>query len=173
MSIVAADIEWRYSGGAANTSAAACLGGAISTAGGGVIDTGVKNDLFDDVSSAEASAGDTEYRGIYIKNNHASITLEDARVYVSADSSSADDEIDIALADEAVTTTIETIANEGTAPVGPVFSHPTTYAGGLALNGTTGLVAQAYKGVWVRRVVNAGAAAGSITATLKVEGQTA
>jgi hypothetical protein len=172
--IIASDIEFRYSGGAANTDPNACLGGAISTAGAGVVDTGVKNDLFDDVSSAEAAAGDIEYRGIYVKNNHGSITYEDCRVYISTDSANASDVIDIALADEAVTTTIETIANEGTAPVGPTFTHPTTYAGGLALNSTTGLAAAGYKGVWVRRTITAGAASGSITDnTLKVEGNTA
>lgn len=174
MPIVASDIEFRYTGGAANTDPNASLGGAMSTAGGGVIDTGVKNDLFDDVSSAEASAGDTEYRGIMVKNNHASITFEDCRIFINADSAHAGDIIDIAIAGEAVTTAIETIANEGTAPVGEVFSHPTTYAGGLALNSTTGLIAQAYKGVWVRRTISASATAGSVNDnSLRVEGQTA
>lgn len=172
MPIVASDIEVRYSGGAANTSAAAALGGAISTAGGGTVDTAVKNDLFDDVSAAESTAGDVEYRGIYVKNNHGSLTLTDARIYMSADSSNVNDTVDLALADEAVSTTIETIADESTAPVGPTFSHPTTYAGGLALNSSTGLAAGAYKGVWVRRTIGAGAASGSITNTLTVEGTT-
>lgn len=174
MPIVGTDIEYRYSGGATNTDPNACLGGAISTAAGGVVDNAVKNDLFDDVSSAEALAGDTEYRGIYIKNNHATLTLEDARVFISADSASAGDIIDIALAGEAVNTTIETIVNENVAPIGEVFSHPTTYAAGLQLNGATGLAAQAYKGVWVRRTISAGAAAASINDNaLRVEGQTA
>jgi hypothetical protein len=86
----------------------------------------------------------------------------------------AANDLDIALADEAVNTTIETIANESTAPVGPTFSHPTTYAGGLQLNGATGLTAGSNKGVWVRRVIPA--AAGAETAhseTIKVEGETA
>jgi hypothetical protein len=170
MAIVAADIQYRYSGGATNTDPNACLGGAISTDAAGVVDDNVDNDLFDDVSAAEASAGDTEYRGIYIKNNHGSLTLVDARVYYTP----AANDLDIALADEAVNTTIETIANESTAPVGPTFSHPTTYAGGLQLNGATGLTAGSNKGVWVRRVIPA--AAGAETAhseTIKVEGETA
>jgi hypothetical protein len=173
MAIVAGDIEWRYSGGTTNTDPAASLGGAMSTQASGVIDTGVKNDLFDDVSSAEASAGDTEYRGIYIKNNHGSLTFQDCRVYHSADSASSSDVVDIAIADEGVSTTIETIANENTAPTGPSFSHPTTYAGGIALNSTTGLAAAAYRGLWVRRTISASAPSGSITNTLRVEGLTA
>lgn len=159
MPVIAAEIIWTYSGGASNTDPNACLGGAISTAGGGVIDTNVSNDLWDDVSAAETAAGDTEYRGFYIKNTNGSSTFTDCRFYFSSNTTSATEELDIALADEAVTTTIEVIANESTAPVGPTFSHPTTYAGGLQLNGATGLIAGAYKGLWMRRVVNAGTAA--------------
>ena len=173
MAIAASDIQFRYSGGASNTDPDACLGGAISTDASGVVDDSVKNDLFDDVSSSEATAGDTEYRGIYIKNAHATLTLQDARIYISAVSSETDDVIDIAVADEAVSTTMETITDESTAPTGPTFSAPTDYAGGLALNSTTGLAAGAYKGVWVRRTTSASAASGSISNTLKVEGQTA
>lgn len=172
MPIVDTDIENRYSGGAANADPAACLGGALSTAVGGVVNTGVKNDVFDDVASADALAGDIEYRGLYIKNNHASIALTDARIWISADSSNGSDIIDIALADEAVTTAIETIANENTAPVGPTFSHPGSFAAGLQLNSATGLIAQAYKGYWTRRSITASAPAGSITNNVKVEGTT-
>lgn len=170
MAVAASDIQHRYSGGSGNTSAAACLGGAMSTAGGGVIDDAVANDLWDDVAAADALAGDTEYRGIYIKNNHASDPLTAPAIYISAQP--AVSEIDIALADEAVTTTIETIANENTAPSGPTFSRPSTYGAGLALNGGSALAAQAYKGIWVKRTVNAASASGSQTYTYKVEGTT-
>lgn len=169
MPIVAADIEFRYSGGTGNTDPTAALGGAMSTAGGGVIDNAVLHDLFDLVTSAESTAGDIEYRGIYIKNNHGSLTLTDARIYFTTGS----DDLDIALADEAVDTTIETIANEGTAPVGPTFSHPTTYAGGLQLNSSTGLASQSFKGVWVRRTIPSSAGAESAhSETIAVEGDT-
>lgn len=173
MSVVAADIEWRYSGGAANTDPNACLGGAISTAGAGLIDTNVINDLWDNVSAAETAAGDTEYRGFYIKNTNGSSTFTDCRFYFSSDTTSATEELDIALDAAAVTTSMSTIANESTAPSGPTFSHPTTYAGGLALNTTTGLIAGAYKGLWMRRVVNAGTAAQAANAaTCVCEGTT-
>lgn len=172
MSIVASDILFLYSGGASNTDPNACLGGAISTAGGGVIDNAVKNDLFDDVSSAEEAAGDVEYRGFYVKNNHGTITLTDARIYHSADDANAGDVIDMGIAVEAVSTTMATIANESTAPTSVTFTHPTTYAGGLALNSTTGLAPAGYRGVWLRRTITAAAAAGSISNTIKVEGTT-
>jgi hypothetical protein len=168
MPIVAADIELRYSGGASNTSAAAALGGAMSTVAGGVIDDNVANDLFDNVSSAEAAAGSTEYRGFYVKNNHGTITLTSAKIWISSLTSSTGDEFDIAIADEAKNTTIETIANETTAPVGPTFSRPTTSGTALAI---ADLAAGEYRGVWIRRTVTAGASSvANNTGTLSVAG---
>lgn len=173
MAIAASDIQFILSGGAANTSQAAALGGAISTAGGGVIVDNVANNLFDDVTGSESAAGDIEYRGIYAKNNHGSLTLAGAVIYVSSDTLSTSTELDLAIAAEAVSTTMATIANESTAPSGVTFSHPTTRATGLQLNSTTGLAPAGYRGVWVRRTVTAGAAAINDTGTLKIEGDTA
>lgn len=119
MPIVAGDIEYRLSGGAANTSPAASLGGAMSTVGGGVITTAVLNNLFDDVSSTEATAGDIEYRGFYVKNNHGSITWESVVAWIESLTSSADSEFDIALADEAVGVAMETIARSASAWLAP------------------------------------------------------
>lgn len=173
MAILSTDIELRYSGGAANTTAGSALGGAMSTAGGGTVDTGVANDLFDDVSAAEAVTDDVEYRGIYVSIiSGATGTLSTARIFISADSSNADDIIDLAIADEAKNVSMETIANESTAPTGPTFSHPTTYAGGIAIDN---LVADDERGVWVRRSIDGSpsqADPGAITNTLKVEGTT-
>ena len=171
MPIVASDIQYRLSGGAGNTSPAASLGGAISTAGGGLITTDTLNNVWDDVSGAESSAGDIEYRAIFIKNNHGSLSLTGAKVWISSNTTSADDTIDIALAGEGINNTIETIANESTAPAGETFSAPTTFAGGLSL-GT--LAAGQAHGLWIRRTVTAGAAAANANPyTLSVQGETA
>lgn len=168
MAIVAADILFPYSGGAANTSANACLGGIISTAGGGLLDDNVANDLFDDVTSAEQAAGDVEYRGVYCRNNHGTLTLQDARAYTTTQA-----ELDIGVAVEAVSVTMATIANESTAPTSVTFSRPANYAAGLQLNGSTGLAPAAYRGIWVRRTITAGAASGTrSTETIAVEGAT-
>lgn len=170
MSIVASDIQYRYSGGAANTDPNACLGGAISTAGAGTLDDAVLNDLFDNVSAAEATAGDVEYRGVYVKNNHGTLAYQDARLYFTT----AAAQLDIAVAAEAAGSTMATIANESAAPVGVTFSHPTTYAAGLQLNGSGGLTAGQARGVWVRRTVAASAPAETAhTETLRCEGYTA
>ncbi len=170
MPVGSTDIELRYSGGTTNTVADACLGGAMSTAAAGVVDTAVKNDLFDDVSAAQQAAGSVEYRGIYASLKAATTgTLTAARIFHSADSANAGDVVDMAIADEAVNVVMETIANEATAPVGPAFSHPATYAAGIAI---ANMVANDERGVWVRRSITAAAASGAITNSLTVEGTT-
>lgn len=170
MPIVTADILHQLSGGAGNTDPNAALGGAISSTA--IVDN-TTNNLFDSVSAAEALAGDTEYRGFYGKNNHGSITLAEARVFISQATSSADDEFDIGVAVEAMNVTMATIANESTAPTSVTFSRPTTYGTGLALNSTTGLTAGSSRGIWVRRTVNAAAAAATgVTGIIKIEGTT-
>lgn len=170
MPIVASDIHFRHSGGASNSDPNADLGGAESS---NQITDATNGNLFDDVSGAESAAGDIEYRGFYAHNNHGSLTLQDARIYISSLTSSADTEFDLAIAAEAVNTTMATIANESTAPATVTFTRPTTYSGGLQLNSATGLAAGARRGVWIRRTVNAGAAAAADSGTIKVEGDTA
>ena len=173
MPIVASDIQFRLSGGAGNTDPNASLGGAITTGGGlSVITTDTLNNVWDDVSGAESSSGDTEYRAIFIKNNHGTLTYTGAKVWVSTNTTSADDTVDIALADEGINNTIETIANESTAPVGPVFAGTAvSFATGLSLGN---LAAGQAHGIWIKRVVTGGAAAANANPyTISVQGETA
>lgn len=176
MAIASSDIQFRLSGGAGVTDPALSLGGAISTAGGGAIADNVANNLWDDVSGDEAAAGDTEYRGIYVKNNHGSLTLQGAVIWFDGSGgsvpSSASRNFDMAIAAEAVNVTMATIANESAAPATVTFSRPTSKAGGLQLNSSTGLAAGAYRGVWLRRAVLAGAPAASDTVSIRAEGDT-
>jgi hypothetical protein len=132
----------------------------------------VDNNLFDDVSGVESAAGDIEYRGFYVLNNHGTLALSDARIYISALTSSTTTEIDLGIAVEAVNVNMASIANESTAPGSVTFTRPTTYAGGLAINSTTGLVAGARRGIWIRRTVDAASPAALDTGTIKVEGDT-
>ena len=81
MAILTTDIIYRLSGGAANSDPAASLGGAKSS-------TAWVSGIFDDVSSAEASAGDIEYRCLYVKNAHATLTLYSATVWISTNTPS-------------------------------------------------------------------------------------
>jgi hypothetical protein len=170
MAITDSDLEYRLSGGATNTDPAAALGGAMSTVAGGIITTNVLNNLFDDVSGDESAAGDIEYRGIYVKNKHGSLTWTTVKAWISSLTASTDDEIAIALADEGVNAAMETIVNESTAPVGPSFSSPTTKGTGLSLGD---IPAGQYYGLWVRRTVTAAAAAyDNDVGTIKCEGDT-
>ena len=176
MPIVAADLVWRLSGGASNTDPNAALGGIMSTVAGGIITTGVDNNLFDDISGDEGNDGDTNYRGIYFKNNHGSLTLTGTKVWISSNTTSTDDTINIALADEgegdgATTGVMETIVDEDTAPVGPSFSAPANKTAGLSFGD---LDAGNVFGLWVQRIVNAGAAAiDANSATIRAEGDSA
>lgn len=170
MPILTADIVFRLSGGAANTDPNASLGGARSTAGGGVITSGVANNLFDNVAGDEHAAGaDTEYRGFYVLNNHGSLSLQSPKFWIDSLTSSADTEFDIALAGEGLNATMETVANESTAPAGEVFTRPTTKGAGLSL---PTIPFGQHHGLWVRRTVNQNAAAANDTGSLRVEGDT-
>lgn len=171
MSIVSGDIKYLLSGGGANTDPNAAIGGAISATD--TVDN-VSQNLFDNVSAAEAASGDTEYRCVYIKNTHATLTWGDARFYRSQASTSSDDEIDVAVAAAGVSSTETAVANENTAPASVTFAGTAvSYATGLALNSTTGLAPAAYRGVWIKRVVNSSAApATGDNAIIKAEGTT-
>ena len=169
MPIVADNIDFYLSGGAANSDPNAALGGARSTTTQ-VTDASLHN-LFDIVGSAEASAGDTEYRCIYVYNAHGSLTLQNAKIWISTDGTGGDTDIAIALAGEGVNGTAETVANESTAPVGETFSSPTSEGTGLTLGN---IPAGQHYAVWVRRTVNAASSAASgLNATLTVKGDTA
>ena len=73
MAIITTDIKFFHSGGAGNTLATASLGGAKSTT---AVTDDTLNNIFDKVIGDEADTGDTEYRGIYFENDHATLTLE-------------------------------------------------------------------------------------------------
>ena len=161
MAIVSTDIQYRLSGGASNSDPALSLGGVKSS-------TAASN-YFDDVSSAEASAGDTEYRCVYVHNNHGTLSLIGAKVFIQTNTPSSDTDVAIGLGSSAINGTEQTVAGESTAPTGVSFSAPTTFAGGLAIGD---LAAGAHKAVWVRRTVNAGAAAYADSFTLRVQGDT-
>lgn len=164
MAIVAGDIHYRLSGGASNADPLLSLGGVMSTT------TDAGTTIFDDVSGAESSAGDTEYRGVYVLNNHGSLTYQGVRVWVSTDTPSADTDADIALAGEGLNATMETVANENTAPVGEVFANTAvSYATGLVMGDIP--FGQRY-GLWIKRVVNAGAAAYADSFTITCQGDT-
>ncbi len=154
MPIASTDLKFRLSGGPSNASAAASLGGAISS-------TAAPATIFDDVSSDEAAAGRVEYRCIYILNGHASLTALGLKAWLAANTPSADTTIDIGLGTSALGGVEQTIANETAAPVGVTFSAAATESAALAIGDTP---AGSWKATWLRRTVNANAA-GPVTDT--------
>ena len=168
MPIVAGDIDFYLSGGAANSDPNAALGGARSTT---TQVSATTNSFFDIVNSTEASAGDTEYRCFYVVNAHGSLTLQNAKIWISGDTTNAENAIAIALAGEGVNGTAETVANESTAPVGESFTTPTSEGGALSIGN---IPAGQHQAVWVRRTVNAASSAASGQGvTFTVKGDTA
>jgi hypothetical protein len=168
--IVAGDIAFRLSGGAANVAPLASLGGAMSTAGGGVITSGAANNLWDDVSGDQSAAGLIEHRAFYVQNNHATLTWQSVMFWIDALTSSADTEFDVALASEAVNAPIvQTLGAETSIPSGVTFTRPVTKAGGLAIGNIPN---GQFKGLWIRRTVNVGAAAANDTGSIRCEGDT-
>ena len=152
MPIISTDIVYRLSGGASNTDVNASLGGAKSSTSVG---TGLHN-LFDVVGSAEAATGDTEYRCVYVHNNHGTLTMQSAKIWISSNTPSTDTSVEIALGSSAVNGTETSVANENTAPSGPTFSAPASEGAALSIGD---IPAGQHKAVWIKRIVNAGAAA--------------
>ena len=168
---MAASLQLHLSGGAANTSAAAALGGARSTAGGGIIPTTLTaNSIFDDVTGAEETAGDIEYRCVYVYNA-GDVAAQNVVIWLSANTVDGQTQVAMALGSSAVNGTEQTIANENTAPTGlAAFTEPATEGAGLSI-GT--LAAGQHKAVWLRRTVDAGAGASNDTFTVAAAFDTA
>lgn len=167
MPIGTSDIRYRLSGGASNADPNASLGGAMSST---EIVSATLHNLFDVVKGDEALAGDTEYRGFYVLNNHGSLTLENAVVWIESEAASGA-HVEIGLAAEAVGSDMAGIANESTAPAGVTFSAPTAKATGLSIGN---IPAGSRKGIWVKRIVPASTGVqNGDNAQLRVEGDTA
>ena len=174
MPITSSDIKFYLSvkTGSAGASSAGTpsgsLGKYVSTT---AITTAVANNLFDDVSGAEAAAGMTDYRCIFIQNDHATLTLQNCQVSIGSQTSGGGD-ISIALdniatsAKGSASAQAAEIANETTAPSG-------TGAFGTSALNIGSLAPGQVKAVWLRRVVGAGAGATNDGVILNWTGDTA
>ena len=164
MPIQSTDIVLRLSGGASNAVPAASLGGAKSSVAAGT-------NIFDNVTGAEAAAGDVEYRCVYVHNAHATLPLDNAVAWLTANTPSASTDIALGLGSSALNATEQTVADEQTAPAGVTFSAAASKGAGIALGS---IPAGQSRAIWYRRTVSAGAAAvASDTFNVRVEGDTA
>ena len=149
-------------------SAVESVGGAIS---GDALVTGKLHDLFDPVTSAEGLAGRTEIRCIYVKNDHATQTLYDTKMFISTNTVSADSTIEIALdpastgSDSAIT--LDDELDSGGKLSALTFSASVDFANGLDIGD---MPASSYKAIWIKRIINAGAVASLESAVISLQG---
>ena len=161
---MAAILEFRLTGGSANSNPDASLGGAMSS---NTLEPSGANNLFDNVSPSEAENGDQEYRAIDIYNN-GDATAEAVAIYMSAETSSTDTSLDFYNdgtthdgSDQG-----DTIADEGTEPAGASWSH---YTSGSKLDLPNIPISEATR-VWIRRTINSSATnTASDTSTITLE----
>lgn len=162
--IASSDIHYRLTGGSSNSDPTASLGGAASTT------TDAGSSIMNDITGAQSAAGITKYRGVSLRNEHGSLTWQSVKVWVSTDTPSSDTDADVALAAEAVNTQQASIANETTAPTSVTFANTAvSFATGLSVGD---IPAGQFKGVWLKLVVTAGAAAAADSFTISAQGDT-
>ena len=193
MSVQSSDIKFYLTGagsdGGVQASEGSSLGGYRSSS---AITSGEINNLFDNVSSAEASAGDTNYRCICIKNEAAE-TLFNVVSWIYAESD-PDSIQALSFAVEAPATAnltdgaAQTIVDEDTSP--SVNTTGQSGSGSGISNWSTAIIkangvspeqgdhdddldAGELMFIWIKRVITAGAPARTnLSGTMRVEGDT-
>jgi len=151
MAIQSTDIKFYLSGGASNSDPAASLGGVCSSVE--IIDSTLHN-LFDKVTGDESAVGDTEYRAFFVKNNHSSLSLENAKLWISTNTPGGDS---VEIGKESSSgDSKQTISSESTAPTAISFSTCASKSVGLDL-GT--IAAGGLYMIWAKRIVPASCAA--------------
>jgi hypothetical protein len=110
------------------------------------------DNLFDTVSTGEATAGDTEYRAVIVRNEKA-VPLSSFGIFIDRQTPLITDDIELAI-EELVSSSIQSIANESSAPAGITFSKPTA-ASPLTIAGAN-LDVNGMIGVWIKRSIQAG-----------------
>lgn len=120
------------------------------------------NNLFDDISESERTAGDVEYRAVFIANTNGTDPLPTPRIWISAEVAGGAawaiglDPVGVIATDADPGPQGATIATEADAPAGVTFSNPTLKTAGLApgtIDAGEGVM------VWIRRTIVAATAA--------------
>lgn len=142
---MSANLELRLTGGASNANPDNSLGGVSSSV---ALSSTPMNNLFDNVTPAERSAGDTEYRALTLVNT-GDAAAQGVALYMENETSNAGTSLDFGL-----DSTTQTIADEDTAPGSVTFGHYTS-SSKLSISD---IAAGAEQRIWVKRIVQAGAA---------------
>jgi hypothetical protein len=150
-------MQVRLTGGASNSNVNTSLGGDMSSV---EVIGGNLNNFWDNIGGLESRDGDTEYRDLAIFNAHGTATMLNTKVFILSNTTSPNDSVAIGLSTTPVGTGPDSInngTNEQTVPSGVTFSEShTTEATALNIGDLTP-GQRAY--VWIRRTVQAGAAA--------------
>lgn len=146
-------LEWRYTySGTDNGLPDESLGGSMSAT---QLNSTPMNNLFDDVSVAEAASGDTEYRCLVLYANGTS--HNNIFIYMSPETSSPDTQIDLAWEGKNPSSPT-TIADESTAPNQTGWEETTfTHRNSASKLSVTDVVAGDKQYVWFKRIVNSSA----------------
>lgn len=156
-----ASIAFRLSGGASNSDPLLSIGGVMSS------NAVVADTLFDTVTAGEASAGDTEYRKVFIFNDGD----EDlTNVVVWINDQPAQGVLGLALDGAGKNADGDTVANENTAPSGETFDDTTDPIGNALA--VPDLAVGDRHAIWLRRTISAatpGVALASNAASLRVD----
>ncbi len=151
------------------STAAGSLGKYMSTR---VIVDGALGNLFRPATGLEATAGHTDYRCLFVLNEHATDAQDNVKVWIGsqvvggADIAIGLDPAGVTAEDSSSAQAAE-IATEAVAPTGVTFSTPTTI--GVGLNTGTVQAGECFA-VWIRRRVPAGAFANSADGALILVG---
>jgi len=142
-------IVFRHSGGAGNSDPTASLGGAMSST---AVTNSSDENLFENIDLADAVAGETYYRCIYLLGNGFDYTA--LKAWISGGTPSLGTKIYIALGTSGVDGTEQTIADENTSPTSVIFTSPTSESSGVAI---PDLDDAEYHAIWFKLVLSAGA----------------
>lgn len=164
--ITSSDLKVLLSGGASNADPDASLGGAVSSVE--LVDNTLNN-LFDTVVGQESQTGDKEYRCIYIKNNHATLSLINPVVYVASQTTSETTDLKISVATE-TGSPVQSLPNENTQPSGQTFVLADGESNAISLG--SDLAPGEVKALWVEWDITAGTVAIIDSATIQVRGET-
>ena len=137
------DIKYYYSGGTSGV-AATSLGGIRSNT---EVVTSVDENLFLNIDSADAEAGTTHYRCLYLRNEGT--VGYDVEIYIAYSTPSSGTSIYIGVGTAAIDNNEPTIANEDTEPSGVIWQQRN-----FDYNATVvaTLLANEHKSIWFKRV---------------------
>jgi predicted phosphodiesterase len=167
-------VEGYLSGGAANTSKAASLGGARSTAGGGLMVFASPNNLFAAIPANDTVLGKVYYRCFYIRNDDGVETVKAASFFLQSGPDNPErTKMEWALGTSAINGTEQTIANETTAPTGVTWVQVQNQPPAVPNIGD--LAPSAYKAIWCKLTLFANASSNkrNDAAVFIVRGKTA